>query len=156
MDPHTRQWLDDVRRPGFTQLHDLALALLAHGQDLSNAHLREYGADRVEATRVLGDLVATGLATRSGGRRYARYRLADQAQAGEDDLFPDLFELADEASTYDAVVAAFRRSTQTTAADLARGTNRSRQAVLGVVRRLIDEGRVRALGAPTSPRRVYI
>ncbi|RZT88740.1 ATP-dependent DNA helicase RecG [Pseudonocardia sediminis] len=155
MDPDTRRWLDEVRRPGFTQLHDLALALLAHGQDLSNADLREYGADRVEATGVLGDLVATGLATRTGGRRYARYRLAGRTRS-DDGLFPDPLDAADEASTYDAVVAAFRRSGRTTAVDLARETRRSRPTVLSVVRQLMEEGLVRADGAPTSPRRGYV
>lgn len=155
MDGETRRWIDEVRRPGFAQLHDLALAMLAHGQEVTNADLREYGAERSRVTQVLGELVAAGLATRLGGRRYARYILAAPRRPQPDDLFTFDDDELDGRSTYDAVVAAFGVTSTVTAAELAQVTGRSRPSVLEALRALVDEGLVRADGAQRSPRRSY-
>lgn len=155
-DPRTREWLDEVRRPGFSHLHDLALALLAHGQEIDNARLRVFGADRATATGILTDLVSSGLATRSGGRRYARYQLSGPESRSVDTEFPGPSADGGSGTTYDAVTTVLRRRGRATAAEIASEVGRSRPAVLGSVRTLIDEGRVRAEGSPTSPRRSYV
>lgn len=59
-------------------------------------------------------------------------------------------------STYDAVTTLLRRRGRSTAAELAAQVDRSRPAVLAAVRKLVDQGRVRAEGPPTSPRRSYV
>lgn len=147
LDPAARGWLAGLRAPGLTQLHELALATMFHGQPISNAALREFGASQPEATSVLRDLVDRGLAVRTGGRRYATYSLDTHPQV------PDLFtEIAVEPKP---VAAVLQNMGSARAMDLARATGYSRPTVLAHLERLIDAGSVIAEGKPNSPRRTY-
>ncbi|GAA1868532.1 hypothetical protein GCM10009836_56270 [Pseudonocardia ailaonensis] len=153
MDPETRRWLGALHRPGFGQLHELALAMMRHGHDVTNAHLREYGADRGEATRVLGDLVTAGLVMKQGGRRYAWYGLVPEPVAAQPDLFGPG---ASGSSTTDLVAETLERIGESTAAELADTVGRSRASVLTALRGLATAGRVVAVGAQRSPQRRYV
>ncbi|MEV6603230.1 ATP-binding protein [Kutzneria sp. NPDC051319] len=143
-DPATRKWLAGLDQPGLTQLHQLALATMRHGQPVSNAALREYGASAAQATQVLRDLVELGLAIREGGRRYASYGLADSR--------PDLFE--DAPPPVDVADALYELGAAR-AGQLQEITGLSRPTVLARLRALMAEGLVTVEGAPRSPTRTY-
>lgn len=160
MDRETRRWLDRMRQPDLTQLHELALAMMRHGQDVTNSSLREYGADRGEATQVLGELVSRGLARRHGGRRYARYLLAAEvAEPLRDGRSPEFLNDGDEppqlSTTHEAVSTALARRGTATAAELVEVSGRSRPSVLIALRALVADGLVQAEGHANSPRRSY-
>lgn len=144
LDAATRQWLTSLDQPGLTQLHQLTLATMRHGQPVSNATLREFGATAAQATQVLRDLVTLGLAIREGGRRYASYGLADTR--------PDLFE--DSQPPVD-VAHALRDLGTARAGQLVEITGYSRPTVLARLKDLMTEGLVAAEGASRSPNRVY-
>jgi ATP-dependent DNA helicase RecG len=117
---------------------------MRHGQPVSNATLREFGATALQATQVLRDLVTLGLAIREGGRRYASYGLAATR--------PDLFE--DSPAPID-VAHALRDLGTARAGQLVEITGYSRPTVLARLKDLMTEGLVVAEGAPRSPTRVY-
>jgi ATP-dependent DNA helicase RecG len=149
LDPETRQWLAGLAEPGLGQVHELALATMYHGQAISNATLREFGATQSEATAVLRDLVTRGLAVRAGGRRYASYSLGSVSAA------PDLFTSADVPVTRLDVATVLRRRGLAKASELAAATGYSRPTVLSRLDELIAEGKAVAEGRPRSPQRVY-
>lgn len=157
LDPATREWIRARGGPGLTDVHRIALALMRHGNDVTNAHLREYGADRLQATEVLRDLVALGLAERHGGRRYARYALAPDAvgAALQQGLLTDDPGSDPKAGPAESVRAVLRHRGSATAAELTTATGWSRSAVLAVLRDLVGAGHVVTEGAPRSPRRRY-
>ncbi len=140
LDPTTREWLDDLREPGLTQLHELALATMHHQHLVSNAVLREFGASHSEATAVLRDLVNRGLAVRTGGRRWATYALDEKPRPVAND----------------PVAAALRTRGSAQAGELMKTTGFSRPTVLARLGELTQEGLVRAEGAPNSPKRRYL
>lgn len=143
-------------RARVTQLHHIALAIMRHHQPVSNAVLRGYGADRTAATQVLRDLVARGLAARTGGRRYAQYSLApDHAQRSpEPDLFSD-DQPPSHAGNREIVATALRVRGAARAGDLAEATGLGRQTVVTHLNTLIAAGLAVAEGAPRSPQRRY-
>ncbi|MFS8100537.1 putative DNA binding domain-containing protein [Lentzea alba] len=147
LDPATRQWLAQLREPGLTQLHELALATMYHGRPISNAALRQFGASQSDATSVLRDLVNKGLAVRTGGRRYATYSLGASAET------LDLFTIA---SPQTDVAEVLRTRLSASAKDLIAATGYSRPTVLLRLEELIQAGLVRAEGAPNSPKRRYL
>lgn len=147
LDQTTRRWLAQLREPGLTQLHQLALATMYHGHPISNAALRQFGANQADATAVLRDLVDKGLAVRTGGRRYATYSLGASAET------PDLFTVAlPQADVADVL----RERRSASAKELISATGYSRPTVLLRLEELIKEGLVRAEGAPRSPKRRYL
>jgi len=148
LDPETRQWLAGLKAPGLTQVHELALATMFHGQPITNASLREFGATNSEATTVLRDLVTRGLAVRTGGRRYASYSL------GADSTAPDLFS-AVETNPRPAVRTVLRERGSAKAGELVEHTGLSRPTVLARLDELINEGVVAAEGSLRSPQRTY-
>lgn len=139
LDPVTRDWLDGLREPGLTQLHELALATMRHEHPASNAVLREFGASHAEATAVLRDLVNRGLAVRTGGRRWATYALDEKPRAATD-----------------PVAAAMRAQRSARASELMKATGLSRPTVLARLEELIKEGSVTTEGSPRSPKRRYL
>lgn len=147
LDPTTRQWLAQLREPGLTQLHELALATMFHGRPISNAALRQFGASQADATAVLRDLVNKGLAVRTGGRRYATYSLGVSTET------PDLFTIT--APPTD-VAEVLRVLGSAGAKDLIAATGYSRPTVLSRLEELIKEGLVEAEGTPNSPKRRYV
>lgn len=149
LDTETRKWLASLNEPGLTQVHELALATMHHGQSISNASLREFGATTSEATGVLRDLVTRGLAARTGGRRYASYAL------GAVSTTPDLFTDGDEPPVRLDVRVLLRERGVAKASELARATGYSRPTVLAHLDELMQEGVVAAEGNPRSPQRRY-
>jgi ATP-dependent DNA helicase RecG len=149
LDTETRRWLAALNEPGLTQVHELALATMHHGQAISNASLREFGATTSEATGVLRDLATRGLAVRTGGRRYASYAL------GAISATPDLFTAGDEPPIRPDVRALLRERGVARASELAQVTGYSRPTVLAHLDELMKEGVVVAEGKPRSPRRLY-
>ncbi|MCP3800933.1 putative DNA binding domain-containing protein [Allokutzneria sp. A3M-2-11 16] len=147
LDPRTRRWLSELGEVGLTPLHELALATMFHGQPVSNATLREFGADKTVATSVMRDLVERGLALRSGGRRYATYGLNAAPRV------PNLF--SGNESTDESIESALRRRGIARTSELIELTGFSRQTVLTRLDELISEGKVATEGKPRSPRRTY-
>lgn len=147
LDPATRQWLVRLHEPGLTQLHELALATMYHGRPISNAALRQFGANQSDATAVLRDLVNKGLAVRTGGRRYATYSLGATAET------PDLFTIAPPRADVADVVRALRSASTK---ELLAATGYSRPTVLARLEELMARGLVRAEGTPRSPKRRYL
>jgi ATP-dependent DNA helicase RecG len=148
--PDTRRWLSSLERQMPTGTHEIALAMMRTGF-VTNAALREWGADQVAATRVLRDLVEWGLALKQGGRRYARYVL-DPSLGRQPDLFT---QMDDRHSPGTAVEEALRRAGEASAAELMAATGLSRVSVLRHLAHLGERGLVEAVGAPRSPRRRY-
>ena len=147
LDPATRQWLAQMREPGLTQLHELALATMHHGRPISNAALRQFGANQADATAVLRDLVNKGLAVRTGGRRYATYTLGTSAE------ITDLFTVTPPSTD---VAEVLRTLGSASARELIAATGYSRPTVLIRLEELTAKGLVRAEGAPRSPKRRYL
>ena len=150
--PDTQAWIRSLGVDLPTPTHEIALAMMRNGA-ISNATLREWGADRIVAGQVLRDLVDQGLAVREGGRRYAEYVLDPEVTPGSrrssqepEDLLSGL--LPDTAT-------ALRRAGEASATELRAATGRSRGAVQNDLNALIAEGHVQAIGAPRSPKRRY-
>ena len=125
------------------------MAMLRGGY-VTNAALREWGADRTNAGQVLRELVGSGVAIRQGGRRYARYVL--------DPSIPrtvTLREPTSQAMSRPTVEGEMRARGAATAAQLQERTGLSRVSVLAKLKALIASGDVETEGAPRSPKRSY-
>lgn len=81
LDADMVEWINRLGQDGLTDAQCLALALMREGREVTNAHLRQLGLDSRHATAALVDLVNRGLASRTGGRRYASYVLAEAEPA---------------------------------------------------------------------------
>ncbi|QDP94880.1 winged helix-turn-helix transcriptional regulator [Microlunatus elymi] len=79
LSPETVDWIGSLGQSGLTDAQHLALAMMRNSGVATNATLQAWGVDRVTAGEALRELVARGIALRSGGRRYASYRLAEDA-----------------------------------------------------------------------------
>lgn len=151
--PDATAWLATlpIERP--TQMHDVALSMLRSG-DLTNAALREWGADRVTAGSVLRDLVDNGIAVRRGGRRYARYVLGPAFVDGRGET-PVARPRTAPRWSGSSLASLLREGGEVTAAQLEGRAALSRQAVLAQLRKLVSSGQVEAIGASNSPKRAY-
>ncbi|WP_407316970.1 ATP-binding protein [Isoptericola halotolerans] len=148
----TRRWIAGLRLPGLTSAHEVALAMLRQGS-VSNAALRQWGVDRVDASRVLRQLVERGVAVKEGGRRYATYVLDPQATASPS---PSTTSAETSASAVDSVTAAVRGSGRAVrASEIEDATGLRRPTVVRHLNALVARGLVEALGATRSPQRRY-
>lgn len=152
LSPETRAWISRLGVPTPTPTHEIALAML-HGGPITNAMLREWGADRVTASQVLRDLVDQGVAVKEGGRRYARYVL-------DRTFVPPLTLPLESAATVrrkttDEVADSLRILGTATADDVQGLTGYSRPTVVNHLRRLIEAGVAVAEGSRNSPKRRY-
>ncbi|MBX7113137.1 MAG: putative DNA binding domain-containing protein [Myxococcaceae bacterium] len=78
LDGETVRWLGTLRVEDLTDAQRMALALMRHGEVLSNATLRQTtGLDSRVVTRDLQVLVQRGLVTQTGSRRWATYQLVE-------------------------------------------------------------------------------
>lgn len=91
LDPDTVTWIGSLAASDLNDTQHLALAMMRSNGSVSNEMLRVWGAGSHAATLALTDLVARGLATKRGGRRYASYELA-QSVSGPAGLFADVVE----------------------------------------------------------------
>lgn len=150
--PDVRRWIAAVAGHLPSPRHEVALAMLRTGP-VTNSMLREWGADRIDAGQVLRDLVATGLAVKEGGRRYARYRLTAPIDLTHAPPQPNL--PSDASDTAERVTAALRSLGEATTQQLLDATGLSRPTVNAHVNALIARGQVAPEGARTSPKRRY-
>ncbi len=134
----------------------IAVGIMRSNGEVSNENLRGWGVERLEATQALADLVAKGIAYKQGGRRYATYRLT------HGDLDPAQLSLpgyTDEAPALDRdlhdVLTHIQESGPVAARDVATALGTSYQTALRRINRLLEAGRVSAIGSSTSKNRVY-
>lgn len=165
----TLRWIQGLDQPGLSQAQISALALMKEGRQVSNGTLRQLGLDSRDATHALADLVARGLAYRSGGRRYAEYLLLDQIghePALFDDVLENLTQSGDTEGTleverrrrYDRsaeVEALFQGGRTLTAAEVGRLTGLGAAMTSRYLSRLVQDGRLHATAPPRSPNRAY-
>lgn len=149
-----RTWIARLGVPTPTSAHEIALAMMRVGP-VTNAMLREWGADRMSAGQVLRDLVESGAAVREGGRRYARYVL-DPSLAERPQQQTLIFsEVEVPLSSTERIAREIRTRRQASAEEIQIATGLSRPTVVSHVRRLIEDGRVEAEGSRNSPHRRY-
>lgn len=149
-----RTWISTLDVPIPTAAHEIALAMMRVGP-VTNAMLREWGADRTSAGQVLRDLVECGAAVKEGGRRYARYVL-DPSLTGRPRQQTLHFSIVDvPLSTTERIAREVRTLRLASAEELQQATGLSRPTVLDHLRRLIDDGKVTAEGSRNSPLRRY-
>lgn len=168
----TLRWIETLGQPDLSRAQISALALMREGRQVSNGTLRQLGLDSREATYTLADLVARGLAYRSGGRRYAEYLLIDASPTltgwAEQQPELDFGAQAGGSSTTDPVPLARRRydrSEEIQALFASGGTLTTAQvaAAIGLghamtsryLTRLLDAGLIEATAPPRSPSRAY-
>jgi len=152
--PEVRAWIGRLGVPVPTPAHEIALAMM-RGGPVTNAMLREWGADRTLAGQVLRDLVSQGIAVKEGGRRYARYALdpafADRPRQPEL-VFEDVHIPP---TTLERIARELRALRDATADDLGVLTGFSRPTVVTHLKHLIQNGLAAADGKPNSPKRRY-
>lgn len=148
------EWINELGEPGLTDPHYLALAMMRIGGTTSNGMLQTWGVEMHEASKALRDLVARGVATRTGGKRYARYRLAaDQVanQAVQGSLFT---RTVDDPDDPDGILVAIRAGHVTTRA-IAETVNLNYQATLRRLNRLIVQDVLERTDSRNSPTQTY-
>lgn len=150
LDHGTLAWLDGLRRPALTEQQRLALAMMRHGDSVSNETLRAWGLHRADATTALAGLVAMGLAERHGGRRYARYRLAPTV--GGPQMALDLDSPLTAPPTVGAVL---QRRGSHSAKEIMSLTGLTYPVVLARLNKLIEQGIAEATAPPRSRNRRY-
>lgn len=145
----TIDWIGSL---GFADLSDaqhLALAMMRNSGGATAAMLRVWGVAPTEAGNALRDLVARGVAGRSGGRRYAAYHLSAPSRdfvAGQ----PALVDLEDGSGVTTqqwAIVEAIRAGHHTTA-QIREQLGLSYPTAIRRINALIARGLIR----PTRPR----
>lgn len=152
--PQTIEWIAGLGLPDLTDAQHLALAIMRSSGRVSVGMLRAWGVSDTDARRVVRDLVARGVAVRTGGKRYASYRLIEEV-----DQLP-LPGLEGAATTPDAteregieaelnVIVQAIQAGHTTSRGMADHLNMGYQTVLRRLRELEERGIVE----PTRPKR---
>lgn len=150
--PETVEWINSLGQKNLTDAQCLGLAMLRNGDVLDNKAYR--GASDLDsrlATVELADLVARGLVTLTGGRRWARYELAPQLSETVVDDRP----VAVRADRRGAILGALGNE-ELSRAEIATRTGLKDDAVRSWLTRMRDEGSVELVGgAATSPHARY-
>lgn len=81
LSPEILDWIGSLNQTDLTDPQHLALAMMRSSGRVTNPMLQAWGVDRLAAGAALRGLVDRSLATRSGGRRYASYHLAEAPEA---------------------------------------------------------------------------
>ncbi|MEU4365354.1 ATP-binding protein [Promicromonospora sp. NPDC023987] len=148
-------WISGLRIAGLTPAHEIALAMMRAGV-VTNAALRQWGVDRIQAGQVLRDLVEWGVAVKEGGRRYATYVLDPRARDASMLAVPKGDSGTGETPTKDQVAHAVRAGgDEVSAQDIEAATGLSRPTIVKYLRDLIEAGVVTPIGPARSPRRRY-
>lgn len=152
--PQTIEWIASLGLPELTDAQHLALAIMRSSGRVSVGMLRAWGVSDTEARRAVRDLVARGVAIRTGGKRYASYRLVEEV----DQLPLPGLETATTASEateregieaeLDVIVQAIQAG-HTTSRGMAEHIGMGYQTVLRRLRELEDRGVVE----PTRPKK---
>lgn len=82
LDPDTVSWIGSLGADDLTDAQHLALAIMHGHGSVSNELLRVWGVEAHAATQALTDLVSRRMAVKHGGRRYARYEVAEADDGG--------------------------------------------------------------------------
>lgn len=154
--PETLGWLGSLGED-LTDAQHMAMALMKEGREVSNATLRTLGLDSREATAALRGLVERGLARTWGGRRYARYGLADglataapsRVPVGESLPEPDLPD------HLRRVLERLRDGEPHSLAEIAERMDVGSRSVTNYLNELIAKGLVEATAPPRSVLRKY-
>ncbi|RBY81696.1 hypothetical protein DQ238_06635 [Geodermatophilus sp. TF02-6] len=80
LDVDVVEWIGSLKQDRLTDAQHLALAMMRSSGRVTNGMLQAWGVDRIAAGSALRDLVDRGLATSSGGKRYASYELVDDVE----------------------------------------------------------------------------
>lgn len=148
------RWIGGLGEIGLSDHQHLALAMMRLSGTTSNARLRTWGVDRIDAGSALRDLVVRRLAVKSGGRRYAAYRLPDVLPTRTGlELNLDA-PAAPAQGRADDIVSAIAAGHATTKA-ITEVTGLTRRVVLRRLAALIDSERVERVGATNSPHLTY-
>jgi ATP-dependent DNA helicase RecG len=153
LDVDTIEWIGTLGLDGLTDPQNLALAMMRSTGRVTNAMLQAWGVDRSTARSALKDLVDRGVATTTGGRRYANYQLAvpetlpPEPRPGHDSTSGTDSELG-------AIIQAIRAG-HTTARALEAALGMNYQTVLRRLRKLIEAGAVEREFARNSSRQQY-
>lgn len=150
--PQTVEWIASLGLPNLTDAQHLALAIMRSSGRVSVGMLRAWGVRDTDARRATRDLVTRGVAVRTGGKRYASYRLAEEV----DRLALPGLEIPVAAAApregieaeLDVIVQAIRAG-HATSRGMAEHLGMGYQTVLRRLRELEDRGIV----APTRPKR---
>ena len=150
--PQIVEWIASLGLPNLTDAQHLALAIMRSSGRVSVGMLRAWGVSDTDARRATRDLVTRGVAVRTGGKRYASYRLAEEV----DQLALPGLEIPVAAAAsregieaeLDVIVQAIRAG-QATSRGMAEHLGMGYQTVLRRLRELEDRGIV----APTRPKR---
>lgn len=148
-------WIGGLGETGLSDHQHLALAMMRLSGTTSNARLRTWGVDRLDAGSALRDLVVRGLAVKSGGRRYAAYRLPDVLPTRSGQLAPKLDSRAAPAGQRTDDVASAIAAGHVTTRAISEATGLARRAVLRRLDSLIADHRVERVGATNSPHQTY-
>ncbi len=144
------EWIGTLGQRGLTDAQHLALAMMRSAGRVTNGMLQAWGVDRISATAALRDLVDRELATVTGGRRYASYRLIEVG-LGQPRLLP-------EASGVEADLDAIKQAIQAghvTARTLQQALGLGYDAVHRRLRVLRERGEVEQTRAPNDRRQSY-
>ncbi len=149
----TIDWISSLGHPDLSDAQHLALAIMRSTGRVTNAMLQAWGVDQPGASLALRDLVSRELATRSRGKRYASYRLAQTPvymhRARHTPPLSDGIE-----AELDAITQAILAG-HTTARGLQSHLNIGYQTVLRRLRVLVDRGTVQRVGRTHSSRQSY-
>ncbi|NMO04288.1 hypothetical protein HH308_24005 [Gordonia sp. TBRC 11910] len=154
-------WIATLGLGDMSDAQNLALAIMHSTGRVSNGMLQAWGIDRHVAGDALRDLVERNIATVSGGRRYATYRLLPAGPPAVDTRIVGPAELKEPgahatgiAVDFDAVKQAIRAG-HTTARDISETLEMNYHAVLRRLRALQDRGEVQALKPRNSRSQSY-
>lgn len=150
--PQTVEWIASLGLPNLSDAQHLALAIMRSSGRVSVGMLRAWGVSDTDARRATRDLVTRGVAVRTGGKRYASYRLAEEV----DQLALPGLEIPVAAAVpregieaeLDVMVQAIRAG-HATSRGMAEHLGMGYQTVLRRLRELEDRGIV----VPTRPKR---
>ena len=160
LSPEVLGWISALGFAGLTPAHEIALAMMRAGV-VTNAALRQWGVDRIQAGQVLRDLVEWGVAVKEGGRRYATYVLDPSARdagafvmlaGGSNSANPSPTDRPTRDQIADAIRIAAR---EISAQDIEVLTGLSRPTIVKHLRVLIEAGDVTPIGPARSPQRRY-
>jgi ATP-dependent DNA helicase RecG len=152
LDGRTVEWISSLGVDGLTDSQCIGLALLKSGDTLDNARYRAAtGLDSRVATSELQDLVARGLVSQIGTRRWTEYRLPVEV-GGDASSEAETNDAETPADPSSSIIEALRAAAHSRS-EIARLTGMSVQVAGRWLRTLRSEGLVRIHGgaAPTSP-----
>jgi ATP-dependent DNA helicase RecG len=152
--PQTIEWIASLGLPDLTDAQHLALAIMRSSGRVSVAMLRAWGVTDTDARRAVKGLVARGVAVRTGGKRYASYRLIEEVdqlplpRSESAVATPDTIERAGIEAELDVIIQAIQAG-HSTSRGMAEHIGMGYQTVL----RRLRELEARGIVEPTRPKK---